>query len=70
MLSDIKQKFKSIWNEQKGELLNFKANIDPWAVLSQIKPSQAKSNQAELSWAESSWVELSQAVLSWVELSW
>ena len=25
--------------EQKGDLLNFKANIDPMAVLSQVKPS-------------------------------
>ena len=24
--------------EQKGDLLNFKANIDPMAVLSQVKP--------------------------------
>ena len=32
--------------EQKGDLLNFKANIDPTAVLSQVKPV----------WAESSWV--------------
>ena len=24
--------------EQKGDLLNFKANIDPRAVLSQVKP--------------------------------
>ena len=45
--------------EQKGDLLNFKANIDPMAVLSRVKPG----------WAESSLVELSQAELSWVELS-
>ena len=25
--------------EQKGDLLNFKANIDPMAVLSQAEPS-------------------------------
>ena len=25
--------------EQKGDLLNFKANIDPWAVLSQAEAS-------------------------------
>ena len=37
--------------EQKGDLLNFKANIDPRAVLSRVKPG----------WAESSSVELSQA---------
>ena len=24
--------------EQKGDILNFKANIDPMAVLSQVKP--------------------------------
>ena len=28
--------------EQKGDLLNFKAIIDPRAVLSQVKPSQAR----------------------------
>ena len=28
--------------EQKGNLLNFKANIDPRAVLIQVKPSQAE----------------------------
>ena len=37
--------------EQKGDLLNFKANIDSMAMLSQVKPG----------WAESSWVKLSQA---------
>ena len=42
--------------EQKGNLLNFKANIDPRAVLSQVKPSQAKSSQTELSQAEQSQV--------------
>ena len=36
--------------EQKGDLLNFKANIDPMAVLSQVKPG----------WAKLSWVKLSQ----------
>ena len=30
--------------EQKGDLLNFKANIDPMAVLSRVKLSQAKSS--------------------------
>ena len=33
--------------EQKGDLLNFKANIDPMALLSRVKPG----------WAESSWVK-------------
>ena len=28
--------------EQKGDLLNFKVNIDSMAVLSQVKPSQAE----------------------------
>ena len=28
--------------EQKGDLLNFKANIDPMAVLKQVKSSQAE----------------------------
>ena len=28
--------------EQKGDLLNFKANIDPMAVLSQVKPVWAE----------------------------
>ena len=37
--------------EQKGNFLNFKANIDPKAVLSQVKPG----------WDESSWVKQSQA---------
>ena len=37
--------------EQKGDLLNFKANIDSMAMLSQVKPG----------WAELSWVKLSQA---------
>ena len=41
--------------EQKGDLLNFKANIDPMEVLSQAEPSRAKLSQAEhLSRAESS----------------
>ena len=67
MLSDIKQKFKSIWNEQKGDLLNFKANIDS---ISQAEPSWANLSQAEPSWAklsqaEPSWVKLSQAEPSW-----
>ena len=34
--------------EQKGDLLNFKANIDPMAMLSWVKPG----------WSKSSWVEL------------
>ena len=37
--------------EQKGDLLNFKANIYPMAVLSQVKPGLAEFN---LSQAESS----------------
>ena len=50
--------------EEKGDLLNFKANIDPMVVLSEVKPG----------WAESSWVwvklsQLSLAVPSWVKLS-
>ena len=28
--------------EQKGDLLNFKANIDPMAMLSRAEPSQAE----------------------------
>ena len=28
--------------EQKGDHLNFKANIDPMAVLSQVKPGSAE----------------------------
>ena len=35
--------------EQKGDLLNFKANIDPMAVLSRVKPGWAKWSQAEVS---------------------
>ena len=35
--------------EQKGDLLNFKANIDPRAVLSQLKPSQARLRWVKLS---------------------
>ena len=35
--------------EQKGDLLNFKANIDPMAVLSQVKPGWVELSQAELS---------------------
>ena len=30
--------------EQKGDFLNFKANIDPMAVLSRVKPDGAKSS--------------------------
>ena len=30
--------------EQKGDLLNFKANIDPMTLLSQVKPSWAESS--------------------------
>ena len=45
-----------------GDLLNFKANIDPMAVLSQVKP-----DWAELSQAEQSWVKLSQAGPSFVQ---
>ena len=68
--------------EQKGDLLNFKANIDPRAVLSQVKPgwadklsklslnklSQAEPSWAELSRAEPSWAKLSQAEPSWEKL--
>ena len=50
--------------EQKGNLLNFKTNIDPRAVVSQVKPGWAELSQYELSW-----VELSQAEPSWAELS-
>ena len=35
--------------EQKGDLLNFKANIDPMAMLSRVKPGWAKWSQAEVS---------------------
>ena len=44
--------------EQKGNLLNFKTNIDPMAMLSQVKPGWA---EFKLSRAELSWVKLSQA---------
>ena len=55
----------SIWKnskvfEQNGDLLNFKVNIDPMAVLSQVKPGWA-----ELSQAEPSWAKLSQAEKIW-----
>jgi len=44
--------------EQKGNLLNFKANIDPmalcWAKSSQAELSQAKLSQAASSWAKPS----------------
>ena len=33
----LKKKNSKVF-EQKGDLLNFKANIDPVAVLSQVKP--------------------------------
>ena len=46
--------------EQKGDLLNFKANIDPRAVLSRVK----------LGWSKSSWVELSQDEFEQAEPSW
>ena len=55
--------------EQKGDLLNFKANIDPMAVLKQVKPGWAELSWVELSQAESSWVKLSRAESSWVDLS-
>ena len=38
--------------EQKGDLLNFKANIDPVTVLSRVKPGWAESSWVELSWAQ------------------
>ena len=47
--------------EQKGDLLNFKANIDPRAVLSRVKPDWVETSWVKLSGAESSWVKLSQA---------
>ena len=47
--------------EQKGDLLNFKDNIDPRAVLSRVMPSKASMSWVELSRAELSWVELSRA---------
>ena len=50
--------------EQKGDLLNFKANIDPRAVLSQFKPGWSKS-----SWVELSQYEFDQAEPSWAKLS-
>ena len=40
--------------EQKGDLLNFKANIDPRAVLSQIKPGWAEEGCVKLCRVESS----------------
>ena len=52
--------------EQKGDLLNFKANIDPMAELSRVKPVWA---EFKLSWVELSWVELSLAEPGWAELS-
>ena len=56
--------------EQKGDLLNFKTNIDPRAVLTQVMPSQAeqsqaKPNQAKPSRAKPRWAKLSQAEPSW-----
>ena len=47
--------------EQKGDFLNFKANIDPMAELSWAELSWVKPGPAELSW-----VKLSLAELSWV----
>ena len=47
--------------EQKGDLLNFKANIDPMAVLSRVKLSRAESSRVEQSQVASSSVELSRA---------
>ena len=35
--NDLKKKNSKVF-EQKGDLLNFKANIDPRAMLSQVKP--------------------------------
>ena len=52
-LRHIKIKNSKVF-EQKGDFLNFKANIDLMAVLS---------------WVKLGWAELSQAELSWVELS-
>ena len=45
--SRIQNKKNSKVFEQKGDLLNFKANIDPMAMLSQVKPGLAKLSQAE-----------------------
>ena len=50
--------------EQKGDLLNFKANIDPMTVLSRVKPGCAK-----LSWVKLSQEELEQAEPSWAKQS-
>ena len=36
--SELQDKNSKVF-EQKGDLLNFKANIDSMAVLSQVKPS-------------------------------
>ena len=41
---DEQQKENSKVFEQKGDLLNFKANIDPIAVLSRVKQSRAESS--------------------------
>ena len=41
--------------KQKGDFLNFKANIDPRAVLSQVKLSQGRLSWVKLSGAEPSW---------------
>ena len=43
--------------EQKGDFLNFKANIDSMAMLSQAEPSRAKQSQAEPSRAKQSQAE-------------
>ena len=57
-LYDLQIKNSKVF-EQKGHLLNFKANIDPRAVLSQIKSGWAESSSLELSQAEPSWAKLS-----------
>ena len=51
--NEIKNENSKVF-EQKGDLLNFKANIDSMLCW-------AKSSQAELSQAEPSWAKLSQA---------
>ena len=62
-MPNFKEKNSKVF-EQKGDLLNFESNIDPMAMLSQVKPGWAEFN---LSLAELSWVELSRSEASWAD---
>ena len=50
----LRQKNSKVF-EQKGDLLNFKANNDPMALLSQVKLSLIKLSLNKLSQAGPSW---------------